>query len=68
MERETSAQFSFLLGLPAVILAGAVELHTLTKAGLSTACWLTLLVGYNLRTYAQVMENRTTEDAENTEE
>ncbi|MEH2447134.1 MAG: hypothetical protein V7K18_15410 [Nostoc sp.] len=29
MERETSARFSFLLGLPAVILAGAVELHTL---------------------------------------
>ncbi|MEH1863584.1 MAG: undecaprenyl-diphosphate phosphatase [Nostoc sp.] len=45
MERETSARFSFLLGLPAVILAGAVELHTLTKAGLSTAGWLTLLVG-----------------------
>ncbi|MEH2237445.1 undecaprenyl-diphosphate phosphatase [Nostoc sp.] len=45
MERETSARFSFLLGLPAVILAGAVELHALTKAGLSTAGWLTLLVG-----------------------
>ncbi|WP_335206824.1 hypothetical protein [Nostoc sp.] len=26
MERGTSARFSFLLGLPAVILAGAVEL------------------------------------------
>ncbi|MEH2146020.1 hypothetical protein [Nostoc sp.] len=48
MERETSARFSFLLGLPAVILAGVVELHTLTKAGLNTAGWLTLLVGYNL--------------------
>ncbi|WP_306558091.1 undecaprenyl-diphosphate phosphatase [Nostoc sp. 'Peltigera malacea cyanobiont' DB3992] len=45
MKRETSARFSFLLGLPAVILAGAVELHTLTKAGLSAAGWLTLLVG-----------------------
>jgi undecaprenyl-diphosphatase len=45
MERETSARFSFLLGLPAVILAGAVELHTLFKAGLSAAGWLTLLVG-----------------------
>ncbi|MBN3963445.1 undecaprenyl-diphosphate phosphatase [Nostoc sp. NMS8] len=45
MERETSARFSFLLGLPAVILAGAVELHTLFKAGLSASGWLTLLVG-----------------------
>lgn len=45
MERETSARFSFLLGLPAVILAGAVELHTLLKAGLSASGWLILLVG-----------------------
>lgn len=45
MERETSAKFSFLLGLPAVILAGAVELHTLLGAGLSATGWLTLLVG-----------------------
>jgi len=45
MQRETSARFSFLLGLPAVILAGAVELHTLLKAGLSTSGWLILLVG-----------------------
>jgi len=45
MERQTSARFSFLLGLPAVILAGAVELHTLFQAGLCAAGWLTLLVG-----------------------
>lgn len=45
MERETAARFSFLLGLPAVILAGAVELHTLLKAGLSANGWLVLLVG-----------------------
>ncbi|WP_224095348.1 undecaprenyl-diphosphate phosphatase [Nostoc sp. MS1] len=45
LERETSARFSFLLGLPAVILAGAVELHTLFKAGLGASGWLTLLVG-----------------------
>jgi len=45
MERETSARFSFLLGLPAVILAGAVEFHTLFKAGLSTDGWVTLLIG-----------------------
>ncbi|MBP5973131.1 undecaprenyl-diphosphate phosphatase [Brasilonema sp. CT11] len=45
MERETAAKFSFLLGLPAVVLAGALELHTLFKAGLSGAGWLTLLIG-----------------------
>ncbi|BCL38158.1 undecaprenyl-diphosphate phosphatase [Nostoc sp. MS1] len=45
MERETSARFSFLLGLPAVILAGSVEVHTLFKAGLSASGWLILLVG-----------------------
>lgn len=45
MERETSAKFSFLLGLPAVVLAGAVELHVLLKAGLTLDGWLTLLIG-----------------------
>ncbi len=45
MKRDTAARFSFLLGLPAVILAGAVELHTLLKAGLSVGGWFTLLVG-----------------------
>lgn len=45
MERETAARFSFLLGLPAVILAGAVELHTLLKAGLGAEGWMILLVG-----------------------
>lgn len=45
MERETAAKFSFLLGLPAVLLAGAVELHTLAQAGLSFDGWITLLVG-----------------------
>ena len=45
MERETAAKFSFLLGLPAVILAGAAALHELLKAGLSTEGWLLLLVG-----------------------
>jgi undecaprenyl-diphosphatase len=44
MERETAARFSFLLGLPAVILAGALELHTLLKAGLDASGWLILLV------------------------
>jgi len=45
MERETAARFSFLLGLPAIILAGAVELHSLTKAGLELHGWLILLAG-----------------------
>lgn len=45
MERETAARFSFLLGLPTVVLAGALEIHELLKAGLSTDGWLILLVG-----------------------
>jgi undecaprenyl-diphosphatase len=45
MERETAARFSFLLGLPAVILAGALEIHTLMKAGLDASGWIVLLVG-----------------------
>ncbi len=45
MERETAARFSFLLGLPAIILGGAVELHSLSKAGLDLNGWLILGVG-----------------------
>lgn len=45
MERETAAKFSFLLGLPAIVLAGALELHTLLKAGLDLNGWLVLLAG-----------------------
>lgn len=45
MERETAAKFSFLLGLPAIILAGALELHTLFKAGLDVNGWITLIIG-----------------------
>jgi undecaprenyl-diphosphatase len=45
MERETAAKYSFLLGLPAVILAGALELHTLLKANLDLNSWLILLAG-----------------------
>ena len=44
MERETAARFSFLLGLPAVVLAGIVELHLLFKAGLDFSGWLSLLI------------------------
>jgi undecaprenyl-diphosphatase len=45
MERETAARFSFLLGLPAITLAGLFELRVLFKAGLSSEGWATLLVG-----------------------
>ncbi|MBV9388374.1 MAG: undecaprenyl-diphosphate phosphatase [Chroococcidiopsidaceae cyanobacterium CP_BM_ER_R8_30] len=45
MERETAARFSFLLGIPAVLLAGAVELHALFQAHLNAEGWLILLVG-----------------------
>jgi undecaprenyl-diphosphatase len=45
MERETAARFSFLLGLPAVTLAGLYELRLLFKAGLSSEGWVTLSIG-----------------------
>ncbi len=45
MERETAAKFSFLLGFPTVLLAGAVELHQLLKAGLDANGWFVLVVG-----------------------
>lgn len=45
MERETAARFSFLLGLPAITLAGLFELRVLFKAGLNSDGWLTLFVG-----------------------
>src|SRR5580698_214564 len=41
MERETAARFSFLLGLPAITLAGFYELYVLLKAGLSSEGWVT---------------------------
>lgn len=45
MQRETAARFSFLLGLPAVTLAGVYELRVLFKAGLNSDGWLSLLIG-----------------------
>ena len=44
MERETAARFSFLLGLPAIVLAGAKELHVL-RSCLDAEGWIILLVG-----------------------
>ncbi|MGO4339105.1 undecaprenyl-diphosphate phosphatase [Labrys sp. KB_33_2] len=43
--REEAARFSFLLGIPAIALAGLHEITTLLRAHLSTEGWLILLVG-----------------------
>jgi undecaprenyl-diphosphatase len=45
MERATAAWFSFLLGLPAIVLAGLVELLSLRKAGLHAGGWGLLALG-----------------------
>ena len=45
MERATAARFSFLLGLPAIVLAGVVELSSLRKAGLGAGGWAMLALG-----------------------
>jgi len=45
MQRETAARFSFLLGLPAITLAGFYELYVLLKAGLGSEGWTTLAIG-----------------------
>ncbi|HEV2365838.1 MAG TPA: undecaprenyl-diphosphate phosphatase [Caulobacteraceae bacterium] len=44
-EREEAARFSFLLGIPAIALAGAKEVWELHKAGLSAHGWSVLAVG-----------------------
>jgi undecaprenyl-diphosphatase len=43
--REEAARFSFLLGLPAIALAGLKEVYELHKAGLDTHGWAVLAVG-----------------------
>jgi undecaprenyl-diphosphatase len=45
IERATAARFSFLLGVPAIVLAGLFELWTLHKAGLTGRGWELLLIG-----------------------
>ena len=45
MERATAAWFSFLLGLPAIVLAGLFELLSLRKAGLGARGWEMLILG-----------------------
>ena len=44
-KREEAARFSFLLGLPAIALAGSKELAELRHAGLDAHGWLVLAVG-----------------------
>ena len=45
MKREEAARFSFLLGLPAIALAGLKEMHELWKAHLDAHGWAILSVG-----------------------
>ena len=45
MTRETAARFSFLLGLPAIALAGLKELAELRHAGLDAHGWSVLILG-----------------------
>ncbi|MFM7326694.1 MAG: undecaprenyl-diphosphate phosphatase [Nodosilinea sp.] len=45
LERSTAARFSFLLGVPAITLAGLVEMKGLLEDGLSGIGWGPLLLG-----------------------
>lgn len=45
LKREEAARFSFLLGLPAIALAGFKEIWELHKANLSLDGWFILLIG-----------------------
>ncbi|PSN17225.1 undecaprenyl-diphosphatase [filamentous cyanobacterium CCP5] len=45
LERSTAARFSFLLGVPAITLAGLVELKGLLDTGLDAIAWIPLIGG-----------------------
>ncbi len=45
LKRDEAARFSFLLGLPAIALAGLKEFHELWKANLDAQGWAVLSVG-----------------------
>lgn len=45
LKRETAARFSFLLGIPAITLAGVVELLGLLKDGLGDISLVPLMAG-----------------------
>jgi len=45
MKREDAARFSFLLGIPALVLSGLLELKEMLSAGLSSSATMDLVVG-----------------------
>jgi undecaprenyl-diphosphatase len=45
MERSTAARFSFLLGVPAITLAGVVEFASLLQGGMAGIGWIPLIGG-----------------------
>ena len=45
LKREEAARFSFLLGIPAIALAGLKEIYELYKAHLDAQGWSVLAVG-----------------------
>lgn len=45
LQRETAARFSFLLGIPAISLAGLVELKDVVSSGLDSASIVPIIVG-----------------------
>ncbi|RCJ24822.1 undecaprenyl-diphosphatase [Nostoc minutum NIES-26] len=45
LQRETAARFSFLLGIPAITLAGLVELKDVLQTGLGNAGMIPLIAG-----------------------
>jgi undecaprenyl-diphosphatase len=45
LERAAAARFSFLLGIPAITLAGLVELKDVLQAGVGTSELISLIVG-----------------------
>ncbi|WP_353674760.1 undecaprenyl-diphosphate phosphatase [Synechocystis sp. LKSZ1] len=45
LERAAAARFSFLLGIPAIVLAGLVELRDVLKTGISSEVLFPLVIG-----------------------
>lgn len=50
LKREDAARFSFLLGIPAIVLSGLLELKSMLKTGLEGAGMMSLLVGLGVST------------------
>jgi undecaprenyl-diphosphatase len=46
LKREDAARFSFLLGIPAIVISGLVELHDKLRDGLSGAAMNDLVIGF----------------------